>query len=279
MAAKKTIHNKVALSGVGIHSGKPVKLNLIPSDSGEIIFKRSDLGDVEFHLDPKNIETKNCTMLVTDKGRIRTLEHLLAALWVFGIDSVIIELDEEEIPAMDGSAFPFVQALHRAGVKELPDEKRAVKIEQPFILKEKDSSISVVPDEELKITYYIEYDHPVIGRQGFSIVLNPENFEAEIAPARTFGFLEDIPELQKRGLALGGSLKNAVVLDKTRVISGPLRSPDEFVRHKILDLVGDLSLLRDPVKGHFIAKKAGHDLHLRAVRFLLENPDYLSPDD
>lgn len=278
MTAKKTIENEVVLSGIGIHSGKSVQLKLIPSESGEIIFKRSDLGNLGFRLDPKNIEVKNCTMLVTDEGRIQTLEHLLAVLWVYGIDSLTVELNQEEIPAMDGSALHFVQAIHRAGVRDLSEEKNPVKIEQPFIIKENDASISVVPDTELKITYHIDYEHPSIKRQGLSIILNPENFEAEIAPARTFGFLEDVPDLQKKGLALGGSLKNAVVLDKTRVISGPLRSPDEFVRHKILDLIGDLSILGNPVTGHFIAKKAGHALHLRVVRFLLDNPEYLSPD-
>lgn len=278
MTAKKTIENEVVLSGIGIHSGKSVQLKLIPSESGEIIFKRSDLGNLGFRLDPKNIEVKNCTMLVTDEGRIQTLEHLLAVLWVYGIDSLTVELNQEEIPAMDGSALHFVQAIHRAGVRDLSEEKKPVKIEQPFIIKENDASISVVPDTELKITYHIDYEHPSIKRQGLSIILNPENFEAEIAPARTFGFLEDVPDLQKKGLALGGSLKNAVVLDKTRVISGPLRSPDEFVRHKILDLIGDLSILGNPVTGHFIAKKAGHALHLRVVRFLLDNPEYLSPD-
>jgi UDP-3-O-[3-hydroxymyristoyl] N-acetylglucosamine deacetylase len=278
MEAKKTIENEAVLSGIGIHSGKPVQLKLIPSESGEIIFKRLDLGNLEFRLDPKNIEAKNCTMLVTDEGKIQTLEHLLAVLWVYGIDSLTVELNQEEIPAMDGSALHFVQTIHRAGVRDLPEEKKPVKIEKPFIIKENDASISVVPDAELKITYHIDYEHPSIKKQGLSIILNPENFEAEIAPARTFGFLEDVPDLQKKGLALGGSLKNAVVLDKTRVISGPLRSPDEFVRHKILDLIGDLSLLGNPVTGHFIAKKAGHDLHLKVVRFLLENPEYLSPD-
>jgi UDP-3-O-[3-hydroxymyristoyl] N-acetylglucosamine deacetylase len=278
MAPKKTIKNEVMLSGIGIHSGKHVQLKMIPSESGEIVFIRSDLGSKEFRLDPAHIVAKNCTMLVKDEGRIQTLEHFLAVLWVNGIDSLTIELNQEEIPSMDGSALPFVHAVHRAGVRDLRDEKKPVKIERPFIIKDEDSSITVVPDEELKITYHIEYDHPSIKRQGLSLVLNPENFETEIAPARTFGFLKDIPDLQKKGLALGGSLTNAIVLDKTGVISGPLRSPDEFVRHKILDLIGDLSLLRNPVTGHFVAKKAGHGLHLRAVRFLLENPEYLSTD-
>lgn len=278
MEAKNTIENEVVLSGIGIHSGKPVQLKLIPSESGEIIFKRLDLGNLEFRLDPKNIEAKNCTMLVTDEGKIQTLEHLLAVLWVYGIDSLTVELNQEEIPAMDGSALHFVQAIHRAGVRDLPEEKKPVKIEQPFIIKENDASISVVPDAELKITYHIDYEHPSIKKQSLSIILNPENFEAEIAPARTFGFFEDVPDLQKKGLALGGSYNNTVVLDETRVINGPLRYPDEFVRHKILDFIGDLSLIGEPMIGHFSAKKAGHALHLKVVRFLLDNPEYLSPD-
>jgi len=277
MTARKTIGSEVVLSGIGIHSGKQAKLKLIPSDAGEIVFKRSDLGNLEFRLSPENVEAKNCTMLVTDQGRIQTLEHLLAVFWVYGIDSLAVEIDQEEIPAMDGSALHFVHGIHKAGLRELPEEKKPVKITQPFIIQEDDASISVVPDEELKITYHINYDHPSIKKQDLSIILNPENFEMEIAPARTFGFLEDVPDLQKKGLALGGSLKNAVVLDKIRVISGPLRYPDEFVRHKILDFIGDLSLIGRPITGHFIAKRAGHALHLRIVRFLLDNPEHYAP--
>lgn len=276
MTAKKTIEKQVVLSGVGIHSGKPVQLKLIPSDSGEIVFKRSDLDNLEFRLSLENIETKNCTMLVTEQGRIQTLEHLLAVLWVYGIDSLTVEIDKEEIPAMDGSALHFVQAIQRAGLRDLPEEKTPVKIVQPFIIQEDDALISVVPDAELKITYHISFENPNIKRQGMSVVINPENFEMEIAPARTFGFLEDVPDMHKKGLALGGSLKNAIVLDKTGVISGPLRFPDEFVRHKILDFIGDLSLIGKPITGHFIAKKAGHALHLKLVRLLAENPEYFS---
>lgn len=278
MAAKRTIDKEVVLSGIGIHSGKKAKLKLIPSETGEIVFVRSDLGGLEFRLSPENLEAKNCTMLVTDQGRIQTLEHLLAVLWVYGIDSLTVEIDQEEIPAMDGSALYFVQGIHKVGLRELPGKKKAIKITQPFIIQEDDASISVLPDKDLKITYHIHFEHPSIKKQGLSIILNPQNFETEIAPARTFGFLEDVSDMRKKRLALGGSLKNAVVLDKTRVISGPLRYPDEFVRHKILDFIGDLSLIGRPVTGHFIAKKAGHALHLRIVRFLLDNPDHFSTD-
>lgn len=178
---------------------------------------------------------------------------------------------------MDGSALHFARAVQRTGLRNLPESKNLQKITQSFAIEEEDASISVVPDDDLRITYHIEYQHPSIKRQDFSIVVNPKNFEKEIAPARTFGFLEDVPSLQKQGLALGGSYNNTVVLDKTRVVNGPLRYPDEFVRHKILDFIGDLSLLGIPLTGHFTAKKAGHDLHIKVMRYLLDNPEYLSP--
>jgi UDP-3-O-[3-hydroxymyristoyl] N-acetylglucosamine deacetylase len=274
MTVKKTIARQVSLEGIGIHSGRHVRLKLIPSSSGKIVFRRSDLGNAEIPLSAEFVEAKNCTMLVADKWRIRTLEHLMAVLWVHGIDSLTVELDQEEIPAMDGSALPFVHAIHKAGIEALSEAKVSMKIVRSFSIEEGDSSISVEPHAKLKITSHIKFSHPIIGSQTLSIAIDPENFEREIAPARTFGFLEHVPDLHKRGLALGGSMANAIVLDKTRVINGPLRFADEFVRHKILDLTGDLSLVGRPLTGHFIAKKAGHALHLKTVRFLLDNPEY-----
>jgi UDP-3-O-[3-hydroxymyristoyl] N-acetylglucosamine deacetylase len=193
---------------------------------------------------------------------------------MFGIDSLIIEINEEEIPIMDGSASPFAQAILDAGVMSLPERKKFIKIIKPFSLEEKDAVFSFSPDSDFKISYSIEYDHPAVQRQELSLSLNQENFIKEIAPARTFGFLKDVPALRAQGLAAGGSLDNAVVLDEKNVISGPLRYPDEFVRHKILDLIGDLSLMGSPLIGHFKAKKAGHSLHLKAIHFLLDNPEF-----
>ena len=277
MTKKRTINKELEFFGFGTHSGKPVDLRLIPSDSGEIIFRRLDLENLEFRLSLENIKTKKCTMLVTDQGKIQTMEHLLAVLWVYGIDSLTIELNQDEIPSMDGSALHYSRAVQRAGFKELQEEKNLQKITQSLIIQDEEASISVEPDAELRITYQIEYEHPSINKQDLSVVVNPKNFEKEIASARTFGFLEDVPALQKQGLALGGSYNNTVVLDKTRVVNGPLRYPDEFVRHKILDLIGDLSLIGKPITGHFVAKKAGHALHLKVVRLLSENPEYFSP--
>lgn len=271
---KKTIEKEIVISGVGIHTGKPVEMKLRPSDSGQIVFRRTDVKGFEYPLDPGSVESRNCTMLKTTKGKIYTLEHLLAVLWVYGIDSLIVELNGEEVPIMDGSAAPFVQAVNQAGIRDLPQKKSTLTISKSFTVKENEASISVLPDSELRVTYHIFFEHPDIKRQKLSIPVTQKNFEREIAFARTFGFVEDVPDLRAKGLALGGSLKNAVVLDKERVISGPLRCKDEFVRHKILDFIGDLSLMRVPVIGHFIVKRAGHILHLKMVKFLSDHPDY-----
>ncbi len=257
-----------------MHSGKKVDLLLRPSSLGEIIFRRTDLDNLELALDSKKIKTKNSTYLVSEECKIQTLEHLLAVLYMLGIDSLIIEINGDEIPIMDGSASPFVPAILSAGIMSLPERKKSIKIIKPSSLEEKDAAFSFFPDPGFKITYSIEYDHPAIQRQELSLSLNLENFIKEVAPARTFGFLKDVPALRAQGLVAGGSLDNAVVLDEKSVISGPLRYPDEFVRHKILDLIGDLSLMGSPLTGHFKAHKAGHSLHLKAIHFLLDNPEF-----
>lgn len=279
MIEKITIQKEIHLSGVGIHSGTNVNLILKPSSSGQILFRRTDLDNLEFSLDSKKIETLSSTSLAGEDYKIQTIEHLMAVLYVFGIDSAVIELNGNEIPIMDGSASPFVQAILKAGIKLLPEKKKVIKILKPFIIKEKEASVSFYPDSDFKITYCIEYDHPVIQKQELSLSINLKNFVTEIAPARTFGFLKDVPALRAQGLALGGSLENAIVLDEKDVISGPLRYPDEFVRHKILDLIGDLCLLGSPVLGHFKALKAGHALHLKAINFILDSPEFWTYDE
>jgi UDP-3-O-[3-hydroxymyristoyl] N-acetylglucosamine deacetylase len=247
MIEKNTIKKEIHLSGIGIHSGKKVNLLLRPSSSGGIIFRRTDLDNLELALDPEKIETKSSTYLLSEECKIQTLEHLLAALYMFGLDSLTIEIDGDEIPIMDGSAAPFAQAILEAGIMSLPAKKKSIRVIKPFSLEEKDAVFSFSPDSDFKITYSIEYDHPAIQRQELSLSLNLENFLKEIAPARTFGFLKDVPALRAQGLAAGGSLDNAVVLDEKSVISGPLRYPDEFVRHS---------------------------LHLKAIHFLLDNPEF-----
>ncbi len=278
MNERSTIQREVQISGIGIHSGKNVHLRLRPFTEGKIVFRRTDLGNLGLTLDWRKIEAENNSSLVSKECKIQTLEHFLAVLYILGIDSLLVEMDGEEIPIMDGSASPLFNTLLEAGLKALPQKKKSIKILKSFTLEEKEASVSFLPDSEFRITYGIEFDHPLIRRQEASYVVNSNTFRDEIAPARTFGFLKDVPALRTQGLALGGSLENVLVLDEEGIINGPLRFPDEFVRHKILDFIGDLSLTGHPLLGHFKAHKAGHSLHLRAVHFLLENPDLWSFD-
>ncbi|MBN2409605.1 MAG: UDP-3-O-[3-hydroxymyristoyl] N-acetylglucosamine deacetylase [Candidatus Aminicenantes bacterium] len=274
MLNKQTLKHEISFSGIGIHSGEQIRMTLKPSRSGKIFFRRLDLGGLVVDLDPRRIDALNCTCLVFESGRIQTMEHLMAVLYMFGLDSLEIELFGGEIPIMDGSAAPLARAVLEAGVVPVEPQRHVVRVIKPCTLEEGGASLSLSPAENLNISYAIDFDHPLIGRQEISFDLTREVFLKEIAPARTFGFLKDIPELRKRGLALGGTLDSAVVLDDCGTISGPLRFRDEFVRHKALDLIGDLALFGHPLLGRFQADKAGHRLHHRAVLFLIENPDF-----
>jgi UDP-3-O-[3-hydroxymyristoyl] N-acetylglucosamine deacetylase len=276
MIDQRTIRNEVRLEGVGVHSGQSVRLALLPSEGGRIVFRRAALDGLEAAVDPGRVEGLNSTTIVGPHFKVRTVEHLLASLFAFDVNSVIVELDADEIPILDGSALPFVQALEKAGLRPFAGNRPALRIRRPFAVEDNGASIVAEPapaGEGLWLSYTIEYPHPSIGRQGRGLSLTPETFAGEVAPARTFGFIRDVEALRGRGLALGASFENTVVLDSERIMNGPLRFPDEFVRHKLLDLAGDLALLGRPIVGRFTAHRAGHRLHLQAVRFLLNNPD------
>ena len=270
---KRTLGKELLFRGIGIHTGKVVDLVLRPSNSGEIVFRRAGEPGPGIALDPRATGARNATFLESDRGRIGTVEHLLAALSAFGIDSLEIETSGPEIPILDGSAKPFAEAFSAAGSRPAGSGGRLLKIVRPFVVEDGGASLEAVPDAGFRISYLIAFDHPAIGTQSADFVMTTESFRAEIAPARTFGFLKDVPELHRKGLALGGSFSNALILDDEKLVNGPLRFPDEFVRHKVLDLVGDLFLLGMPVRGHFMARKAGHALHIRAVRYLLDHPE------
>jgi len=271
---KRTIGNELNFRGIGIHSGRVVDLVLKPSDSGEIVFRRTDMDGSEILLDPRAASTRNCSFLAAGDCRIQTVEHLLAALSGFGVDSLLIEVGGGEVPILDGSALPFAEALAGTGTRPIGPAKKILKVRKRFAVEDRGASLEVLPDSGFEISYFIDFDHPAVGRQEIDIKVTEATFRTGIAPARTFGFLKDVPELQRRGLALGGSYENAIILDDEKVVNGPLRFPDEFVRHKVLDLVGDLYLLGCPVSGRFVARKAGHGLHLQAVKFLLDHPEY-----
>ena len=270
----RTIQRPVSFSGLGVHSGEQISLTIKPSSKGKVIFRRLDLGGLEIEVDPRKIDALNCSSLVFASGRILTLEHLLAVLYVLGLSSVEVELDGGEIPILDGSAAPLAQAILQAGLKPVPAATMAVRILKPQTIEEKGARLSFFPDPDFRVSCAIDFSHPLIGRQEISFSLTRKFFLDEIAPARTFGFLKDVSGLRQRGLALGGNLDNAVVLDEEKVISGPLRFEDEFVRHKVLDLIGDLALFGHPLFGHFRAERAGHRLHHQAVLFLLDHPDF-----
>ncbi len=209
------------------------------------------------------------TTLAVDGVSIGTVEHVLSAAAGEGLDNCRIEVDGPEIPILDGSALPFVRLFHAAGFERQDLPVRPITVNRPVAVQRGDRSISFEPDgSALTITYEIDFPHPVVGRQSLTVVIRPEEYSTRIAPARTFGFARDVEALRARGLVRGGNLHNAVVLDDAGVASGPLRFRDEFVRHKILDLVGDLALLGRPLQGHILAHKAGHALHIEFARAL-----------
>jgi len=276
MAAQRTLRRSVSCSGIGLHSGNKVTLSLkpAPADYG-IRFQRADLGGLEI---PATVTHLGAIQLATGLTReavsVETVEHLLAALTALGIDNVIVELNTPEVPIMDGSAAPFVYlVLNEAGVKTLSAPKRFLKVLRPISLSQGDKRIALYPSDHFKVTYSISFDHPLIRHQARTMKITDETFVEEIAPARTFGFLKEVEMLRQRGLALGGSLDNAIVLGETGVLNNALRFEDEFVRHKILDVIGDLSLVGYAVLGHLVAHRGGHALHTAFAARILEEMD------
>jgi UDP-3-O-[3-hydroxymyristoyl] N-acetylglucosamine deacetylase len=267
---QRTIAEKVSCTGVGLHTGKPVQLSLHPAraDSG-IVFVRTDRAHpVEIPATPAALgRTHLATALGRGDATVDTVEHLLAALYGLGIDNVRVELDGPELPGMDGSAASFVFLLRSAGVFEQASRRRVLRVRRPIEIRDGERSIRIEPAREFRISYAIDFEHPLIGRQKLrDLVLDEARFERELAPARTFGFAEQVAALWRSGRARGASLENTVVLGSDRVLNrGGLRFPDEFVRHKALDLVGDLALLGARVEGHVRVERGGHALHQRLV--------------
>src|SRR3954447_17534289 len=275
MSVQRTLRRPVSCTGIGLHSGNKVTLSLKPSpaDSG-IRFQRSDLGGLEIpaivtHLGGIQYQTG----LTREAVSVETVEHLLAALTALGIDNAIVELNSPEVPIMDGSAAPFVYLVHEAGVKRLQAPRRYLKVLRPISLTHGDKRIALYPSDHFKVTYSISFDHPLLRHQSRTMRITEESFVEDIAPARTFGFLKEVEMLRQRGLALGGSLDNAIVLGETGVLNNALRFEDEFVRHKILDVIGDLSLVGFPVIGHLVAHRGGHALHTAFAARILEEVD------
>src|SRR5215216_14898 len=275
MDSQRTLKRAVSCAGIGLHSGKKVTLSLkpAPADHG-IRFRRSDLGGLEIPAVVTHLGgIQYATGLSHKDGSVETVEHLLAALVSLGVDNVIVELNHPEVPIMDGSAAPFIYLIQEAGVKRLTEPRRFLKVVRPIALSRGDKRIALYPSDHFKVTYSISFDHPLLRHQSRTMRITDETFVEDIAPARTFGFLKEVEMLRQRGLALGGSLDNAIVLGETGVLNNALRFEDEFVRHKILDVIGDLSLVGHPVVGHLVAHRGGHALHTAFAAKILEESD------
>jgi UDP-3-O-[3-hydroxymyristoyl] N-acetylglucosamine deacetylase len=275
MRPQRTIRRPISCAGIGLHSGNKVALSLKPAapDTG-VRFRRSDLGGLEVPATVKHVGDINyATGLARDAVRVDTVEHLLAALVSLGVDNVIVELNSPEVPIMDGSAAPFVYLIQEAGVKQLAAPRRYLKVLRPMALSRGDKRIALYPSDHFKVTYSIAYDHPLLRHQSRTMRIAEESFVEQIAPARTFTFLKEVEMLRQQGLALGGSLENAIVIGDTGILNHALRFDDEFVRHKILDVIGDMALVGHPVVGHLVAHRGGHALHTAFAAHVLEEAD------
>ena len=282
MRWRQTLSREVSLSGIALHTGRESNVRIRPAEpSTGIVFVRTDERGVEI---PATLEFAGpsfyATVLERDGVRVSTIEHLMAALYALQVDDARVELDGPEMPILDGSSLPFVEALLEAGPVETSAERLFIHVVRPIEVAHEEKTISVHPAAEYRVTYAIDFDHPKLGYQELTASLwGSDAFRTKLAPARTFTFEREVEALRKAGLALGGSLDNAVVVGDAGILNPALRYPDEFVRHKMLDLTGDLSLLGRPLLGHVVAYRAGHDLHARLARKIHDTPDawFLAP--
>nr|MBF0222573.1 UDP-3-O-acyl-N-acetylglucosamine deacetylase [Desulfobulbaceae bacterium] len=270
-----TLKKSVSFCGIGLHTGAPVELTISPAPANSgIRFKFKGNDDSMPAYMNSVVDTRLATTIASHGMVFSTTEHLLGALAGLGIDNALVELDAPELPIMDGSAGPFVHILKKASRKEQKASRRVLKITEEICYREGDKDIRILPHDGLKFTCNIDFDHEFVKSQTYTFELSPEAFVNEIASARTFGFIEQVEMLQQNGYALGGSLDNAVVIDRNGVINEDgLRFNDEFVRHKILDLIGDLALLGCPMFGHVIASKSGHSQHLGLMKEIAAHPE------
>ncbi len=269
---ERTIASPIDFSGVGLHSGAPVNLRLLPAPGGSgIVFRRTDLDDYSIPAVARNVaKVSYATSLMRQGVLISTTEHLLSALVGAGIDNVIVELDNLELPILDGSALPYLEAFNRVGIRSQRRRREYLRILKSVEVRESDKFIGVYPGEGYDITYEINFAPP-IGRQRFTVDLAAGCYGSQIAAARTFGFREDEKKLRDMGLIRGVSPENAIILSQDGVQNGPLRFPDEFVRHKVLDLIGDLALAGHRILGRVVAERAGHAMHTALVGRLLRD--------
>jgi len=275
MEKQRTVAQEIQLKGIGIHTGNKVNVTLKPAgvDSG-INFIRTDIAgaprikaNVESLLAQK---LSRRSSVGNGQAQVQTVEHLMATLSCLGIDNIDIQMDNNELPGLDGSAIGFVEALEKAGIIRQEKQKYIYTVEAPISIQEGASSITILPSQEFKVSYTLSYDHPLLESQFLELAVNAESFKAQIAPARTFCLESEARELQNQGMGLGANYENTLVVGTAGVIKNKLRFKDEFVRHKILDLIGDLYLAGCPIRGHVIALRSGHSLNLKFAQKIYE---------
>ena len=276
MRYQRTIKRIVSTKGVGLHSGGEVNMKIVPApeDTG-VVFIRRDIGCKGMSANISSVvDTRLSTNLRSNGIEVKTVEHLLASLSGLGLDNIYVELDGPEVPIMDGSALLFIDMIIEAGIEIQSKKIPYLKITKPIIIKNGSSHIGIFPYEGRRVSCSIQYDHPMLGFQSMGIDITEENFVQEIAPAKTFGFLKDVEMMRANGLAIGGSLENAIVLDEDGIINTNMVTfTDEFVRHKILDIMGDLSIVGIPIYGHIVADRPGHSANIRLVEEIYRNMD------
>ena len=271
MTHQLTISQPVEVDGIGLHTAVKSHLRFLPApaDTG-IVFRRVDLDNFEIEAHVRNVaRVSYATSLMKQGVLLSTTEHVLAALYSSGIDNIYVEIDNLEVPILDGSAQPFIDMLKKAGTRKLRRPRRFMQVVKPLEVVEGDRRIGIYPARNFRVRCYVDYAHPMVGQQDVELVVNRETFSSQLASARTFGFMSDFDGLRAMGLIRGGSLENAIVLTKDAILNGPVRYPDEFGRHKALDLIGDLALIGKPLKALVVAHKAGHALHTQLVTRLL----------
>jgi UDP-3-O-[3-hydroxymyristoyl] N-acetylglucosamine deacetylase len=274
-----TLAGPAICAGVGVHTGRRTRLSIRPAAPGAgIVFVRTDVKDRDNRVPVSGeavVKTQLGTVISNEAGvTVSTIEHLMSALCILGVDNVLVELDGPEVPIMDGSALPFVQLLDRAGFRRQEAPQRYIEVLEPIVVVDGDKSAALLPCDRFEMFFEIEFDSDLIGRQHIDLVMDEETYRREIMSARTFGFAHEVEALRAMGLARGGSLENAVVIDGDRILNPEgLRFADEFVRHKALDAVGDLYVLGAPLLARFEGRKAGHGINNAVVRALLERPE------
>ena len=274
---EQTIAASIEFKGIGLHTGEMATVRILPAPAGKgIVFRRVDLDNFELRADVGSVaRVAYATTLMSRGVWISTVEHLLSALYGVGVDNAYIELDNFEVPILDGSAMQYTEAIARAGLASQKRPRQYIRITKEFVLKEHEKTLGIYPSDTFSMKYDIDFPHPLIGKQSLEVTLTGNQYADFIAPARTFGFLHEVEMLQASGLVRGGSLENAIVLTQDGMLNDTsLRFPDEFVRHKMLDLLGDFALIGQPVLGRLVANRAGHALHTRFVAELLDSTSH-----